>query len=351
LILWRQSPLKLTETSDHLNIAVIIPVHNGGESFARCLRGVLSFYPTPSEVIIVADGDTDGSAQLAHSLGLKVLRNERPLGPAAARNRGARESGSSILLFLDADVEPYPDLIGRVQKTFTENPAIAALFGSYDASPAAFPFFSQYKNLQHHFVHQRGKEEASTFWTGCGAIRREVFLKMEGFDEQYRIPAMEDIDLGYRLHKKGYRIRLEKSIQVKHLKVWSFILLVKVDFFRRAIPWTELILRERIFNNDLNLDFSSRLSVGLSFLLLAGIGAAPLDWRLLIISSMVGIIILGLNFPFYRFLKKTRGSWFVIRAVPVHWFYFLYCGAAFGIGLLKHWWNCSPFATRKKGPI
>jgi GT2 family glycosyltransferase len=346
--MWRRTSLNSIESPDLFNIAVIIPVYNGGESFARCLRGVSTFTPAPREVIIVGDGDSDGSSMYARSLGFQVLRNERPLGPAVARNQGAKAASCPLLLFLDADVEPYPDLIGRVQKSFAEHPAIVALFGSYDAEPAAPPFFSQYKNLQHHFVHQQGKEEASTFWTGCGAIRREVFLALNGFDEHFQVPAMEDIDLGYRLRKRGYRIRLEKSIQVKHLKTWSFLSVFQTDFFRRAIPWTELILRERLFVKDLNLDSASRFSVALSFLLLAGILASPLDWRWLIISGMAGMIIVSLNAPFYRFLKNTRGSWFAMKAVPVHWFYFLYCGAAFGIGLFKHCWNSSPFSNPKK---
>ena len=55
-----------------------------------------------------------------------------------------------------------------------EEPGIAAVFGSYDDEPGAPNLVSQYRNLLHHFVHQTGRTEASTFWTGCGAVRRDA---------------------------------------------------------------------------------------------------------------------------------------------------------------------------------
>ena len=78
-------------------------------------------------------------------------------------------------------------------------------------------------------------------------------LALGGFDEGYRQPSIEDIELGYRLKQAGHRIRLCKALQVKHLKRWSVVSLLKSDFFDRALPWTELILRDRRVINDLNL--------------------------------------------------------------------------------------------------
>jgi hypothetical protein len=133
---------------------------------------------------------------------------------------------------------------------------------------------SQFKNLFHHFVHQHSNEEASTFWSGCGAVRRQAFLEAGGFDAvRYDRPCIEDIELGYRLREAGHRIRLLKNIQVKHLKRWSLRDMVRTDVFDRGVPWTILLLEKKQLPNDLNLQLTQRLSGMLSYsiLLYAGL--------------------------------------------------------------------------------
>jgi hypothetical protein len=187
--------------------------------------------------------------------------------------------------------------------------------------------------LFHHYVHQKSREDASTFWAGCGAIRRKIFLELGGFDESYRKPCIEDIELGYRLKQAGYRIRLSKTLQVKHLKRWDFSGLLRSDFFDRALPWTELILRDRSLINDLNLRFSNRLSVILVALLLATF-MIGLWWPLLwIFSSISVLLLLMVNIPLYRFFFKKHGFSFMIGTILWHWFYYFYSGLAFAIGI------------------
>ena len=318
---------------NEMTLSVIIPVHNGGEKFRRCLSGITAAIPPADEIIVVADGDTDGSAQLAETMGIRVMRTPIRKGPASARNLGAHTAQGDILFFVDADVAILPDAIGQVKTLFKNQTDLAAVFGSYDDEPAETNFLSRYKNLLHHYVHQISHEDASTFWAGCGAIRRQIFMEFGGFDESYRKPCIEDIELGYRLKKAGYRIRLFKSLQVKHLKRWGIISLTKSDFFDRALPWTELILRDRQFVNDLNLRFSSRLSVMLTYsLLLALIGGF---WWPGLFAIACGLILslLIINAPVYRFFLQKQGVGFMIRILPWHWFYYFYSGLAFAIGL------------------
>jgi GT2 family glycosyltransferase len=242
-----------------------------------------------------------------------------------------------ILFFMDADVTIHPDTLAKIAQVFHQDSTLAALIGSYDDQPGAVNFLSQYKNLFHHYNHQIGCEEASTFWGACGAIKRDIFEKMGGFDESYRHPSIEDIELGYRLKAHGYRIRLCKDIYVKHLKHWTFTSLLKADFFYRALPWTELIHRQQNFVNDLNLQWSSRWSVvfvyTLLFLLLASL------WYFHLLLG-VGVLVLGLvllNLPVYKFFQQKRGLGFVILTLPWHWLYYLYSGLAFALGTGRYW--------------
>jgi GT2 family glycosyltransferase len=329
-------------------ISAIVPVYKGGEHFHRCLKNLTQADPAAHEIIVVADGETDGSSNEAESVGALVVRLPIQGGPAQARNRGAHAATGSVLLFIDSDGAIYSDTIGKVAAIFEGDPGLAALLGSYDDDPGAANFLSQYKNLLHHYVHQTGREEASTFWGACGAIRREVFLALDGFDESYRCPSIEDVELGYRLKQAGYRIRLCKELQVKHLKRWGVFSLLRSDLLDRALPWTELILRHRRLLNDLNLRLSNRISA----VLVCGLAVSLLGawWRteLLGLAVVLGLLLSALNAPLYLFFYRKRGLRFTLQAIPWHCFYYLYSTIAFAVGALLHIVNSG--LSRTLGP-
>ncbi|MBD1868182.1 glycosyltransferase [Cyanobacteria bacterium FACHB-471] len=317
-------------------ISIVIPVHNGGESFRECLSSLTKFVPNSIEVVIVVDGGTDDSWRLAEESGAKVIKFPTAGGPARARNAGAKAAQGDILFFVDADVTIGADTLSQVAIAFQTYPNIAALIGSYDDAPGATNFLSQYKNLFHHYTHQTGCEEASTFWGACGAIRRDVFLEIGGFDEAYRYPSIEDIELGYRLKRAGHQIRLCKNVQVKHLKCWRPVSLLRAEFFYRALPWTELLWRDRQFVNDLNLKTSSRVSLVLTYGLLIALAASFWWLPALGLAGILSLSLLLLNFSVYQFFQHKRGLWFAVRTVPWHWLYFLYSGLAFAIGTIRY---------------
>jgi GT2 family glycosyltransferase len=321
-----------------LSISIVIPVHNGGESFRFCLSRI-SVFADVYEVIVVADGDTCASRVAAEEYGIKVLTIPVCGGPAQARNLGAMAATGDILFFIDADVTIKSDTTTRIIQAFEQEADLAAVIGSYDDEPGENNFLSQYKNLFHHYTHQTAKEEAFTFWGACGAIRRDIFLSLGGFDESYRRPSIEDIEFGYRLKKAGYKIRLCKDLQVKHLKRWTIFSLLKAEIFYRAIPWTELIWRERHLSNDLNLGLSSRLSLIFVYILLSSL---LLSWwwnQFLILTSIFSLLLLVLNLSVYRFFFHKRGLLFTLGVIPWHWLYFFYGVLAFAFGTTKYWFN------------
>jgi GT2 family glycosyltransferase len=327
----------IDRSADHsLKVSIVIPVHNGGEKFRRCLETVSALQPPPLELIVVSDGDTNGSADMAAQFDAQVIRLAERGGPARARNEGAWRARGEILLFIDADVAVPPDLIHRVIEAFEGAPHAAAIMGSYDCDPAASGVISQYKNLLHHYVHQQSNEDAMTFWGACGAIRRDVFAAIGGFDERYRRPCVEDIDLGYRLRAANHAIRLHKTLQVKHLKSWSFFSLLNSDIRDRALPWTELITRHHIFRNDLNLRYSDRLSVLTVFALLPTSALAAWLPALIIVPASLLLLLLIFNAPLYRFFIARRGFVFALAVIPLHWLSFAYGGLAFAAGVVRY---------------
>jgi glycosyltransferase involved in cell wall biosynthesis len=249
------------------HISVVIPVYNGGDFLRQCLASLASSTERSFECIVVDDGSTDDSVNTAKEFGATVLSTEGRCGPARARNIGAKAARGEILFFVDSDVCVRPDTLSAIALEFARDPQIDGIMGSYDSDPAARNFISQYRNLMHHYVHQQSKEETTSFWAGCGSIRRQVFMEFGGFNEMYRSPAIEDIELGYRLAAGKRKLKLCGNIQVKHLKRWGLRSVMKTDFFYRALPWSELTLRSGSMPNDLNLRISQRISVGLVCLL------------------------------------------------------------------------------------
>jgi glycosyltransferase involved in cell wall biosynthesis len=276
-------------------ISVVIPAYNAARFLEVCLAHLDRSTLSPLECLVVDDGSTDDGALVAARHGATVLSTGRRLGPAHARNVGALHARGDVLFFIDADVCVQPDSVQKVAESFAADPSLDALIGSYDDAPESSDFLSQYKNLMHSFVHHHGRRRASTFWSGCGAIRREVLLEHSGFDESYDRPAIEDIELGYRLVRGGRKVELDPSLTVKHLKRWTFWGLLKSDVFDRGVPWTELILRDRCMPNDLNLHLSQRVSVALVFLLLGMTAFAAVRWGGAFLAPLFALLFLQLS--------------------------------------------------------
>jgi glycosyltransferase involved in cell wall biosynthesis len=331
-------------------LSVVIPVHNGGNQLLLCLQALLNSSFRDFELLVVDDCSTDTTPQIIQSYGVRYLRTTSKLGPAGARNLGASHAHGRILVFVDADVQVPPEALQIIVEDFNHDPFLAAVFGSYDQSPAEPGFFSQYKNLLHHYVHQRSSADAATFWAGCGAIRRKTFQELGGFDvEKYPRPTIEDIELGVRLKSHGLKVLLDKRLQVKHLKRWTMIAMVTSDIRDRAVPWSNLILETKEIPSQLNLTWEARLSAActmlLATLLLLLLGSAQFGGvgvLLVACGAMVSaLLLIALNRHVYRFFWKQRGFVFMMAALPTHWLYYFYSGVV--------WIYC--FSTHYLRPI
>ena len=319
-------------------IAVIIPFHIVNEDFQKCLQSILNARSFLDEIIIVNDGKESVMPLIEGISTIKELGTGGGKGPAHARNIGAYYAQSDILCFIDSDITVPVSLFEQVLATFNENKKVDALFGSYDDAPGDAGFLSQYRNLLHHYVHQNSDENASTFWTGCGAIRRNVFIDISGFNDQmYDSPEIEDIELGYRLKNAGHQVQLVKSLQVKHLKVWTAITLIKTDLLNRAIPWTKLMLKQENVPNDLNLKIKDKLSVVFSFCSMIFLVVSFWKAFFIILALLSSFLLYFLNFPLYYFFYQKRGFYFSLKVLPWHWLFYFLSGVGYCIGTISHY--------------
>jgi glycosyltransferase involved in cell wall biosynthesis len=315
-----------------LLVSIVIPVYNAAETLPSCLTAVFdSSYPS-IQVIVVDDSSTDRSAEIAIPFPCQVLRLTQNMGAAAARNRGAALARGDVVFFLDADIVAPVDAIEHLVHTFETHPQVSAVFGSYQKNTVPTNFVSVYKNFLHHFTHQISSEEAVTFCAGFGAVRRQVFNELGGFDESQR--ALEDIELGYRLHRAQHKIFLDKTWQFTHLKTYSLASLITSDIWNRAVPWTQLMLRQHVFRNDLNTKSNNVVSVGLAFAILgAPIWIVFIPFAAILLLAMV-VCFLCLNRGFYGFVYRERGGGFLFKTILLNWFGYIYSGIGLGLGML-----------------
>ena len=282
-----------------------------------------------SEIIVVDDQSTDDTATVAERLGARVLTNPERGGPGAARNFAARHAVGEIIWLVDADVIAHRDGAAHIRAAFADDD-VHAVFGSYDDSPDGQSWISKYKNLMHRFYHHGAKREASTFWAGCGAVRKSAFLAVGGFDVvTYKVPSIEDIELGYRIRAVGGRILLLPDLQGKHLKVWTVRNAIHTDIFKRAIPWARLMINREGITNDLNTSTEERMKAGIAGLLLLSLLAVPFNLSLWPVPLGLLAIAFALNWKMFGFLSERGGVPFAIAGLLFHQVYYVYSASAF----------------------
>jgi glycosyltransferase involved in cell wall biosynthesis len=329
--------------------SVIVPARNAQRTLARCLDSLTAQTSADIETIVVDDHSTDNTAAIASRYPVTVIALRQHAGVSAARNRGAEAARGEVLLFLDADVILAPGAINRVLATMAQ-PEVGALIGSYDAAPDDTSIVSQFKNLAHHYFHQHSHPEATTFWGACGAVRREYFFAAGGFDEKrFKLPSIEDVELGYRLRDQGVRIVLDPGLQVKHLKKWTLASLVATDVTRRAIPWTRLWMERRGLQKDLNFSHIQRIAALVSVALVLTMVWAVVNPRLwVVVAGLLGAAYC-LNRGLFGLLLAKGGLRLALAGFFLQQLYYLYSLFGLAVGTVVYFPRS--FSRRERQPL
>lgn len=325
-------------TASGIRISAIMPAYRAEALLPRVLEPLLAMLTRGelAEVIVVDDQSPDATADVARRLGAKVLVTPVNGGPGVARNLAAKAAVGNVLWFVDSDVIAWPDGATKLKAAFAD-PSVAAVFGSYDETPGGPGWFSRYKNLMHRYYHQTARRTATTFWAGCGAVRADMFARVGGFDvETYRVPSIEDIELGYRIHAAGGVICVDPTLLGKHLKVWTVKNAIHTDIFRRALPWSRLMIAREGLGDDLNTSKAERVRAVLAGLWLLSpvvIPFVPSLWWLPF--ACLALTILA-NLQLFRFFIRHLGLLRAVAAMLYHQIYYVYSAAAFAWCLFEY---------------
>lgn len=200
-------------------VAVIVPVLNKHSFLAASLDSItVAAARGGGEVIVVDNGSTDGSLELAQ--GYRTAQVLQAAGTIAAnRNLGAKLSTAPLLCFLDCDIVVPPDYLDRIRRVF-DDPSVAAT-----GYPVGLPTDATWLERTWHRLHElRPGAQPSYVNSGNFAVRRGAFSAVGGFDARLRTG--EDTDICKRLTEAGLRVVADRSLDVAHLDnprtIWAF---------------------------------------------------------------------------------------------------------------------------------
>jgi mycofactocin system glycosyltransferase len=207
---------------DVADVTVVVPVRDRPRQLARLLAALPDV-----PVVVVDDGSADpGPTQaVASRFGARLVRHDRSAGPAAARNTGLAAVRTQLVAFLDSDVTPVPGWLGVLRRHF-DDPAVGVVgprvlggeprpddswLCRYEAARSSL-------DLGPHPGPVQPLGRVAYLPSAALLVRRSALGDTPGacagFDERMRVA--EDVDLVWRVHHAGWRVRYEPAAVVRH---------------------------------------------------------------------------------------------------------------------------------------
>lgn len=328
-------------------LSIIIPSYNSADTLPRLLDSIRKEKPKNTEILIVDDASDYYKSYKPY----KTYRLKTNRGPAYARNFGAKKAKGEALLFLDSDVVVLPGTITEVVKIFKEDKYRVAATGVWDKKQNSNKFFAKFKALRDWSYWINEKKADSYYYlfsTRIAAIRRDVFLGLGGFKENYSGADVEDIEFTYRLAKK-YRIDFNQNMRVHH-EFEDFWPIAK-KYFKRAFQWVEIFQNRKKFDPVATTGSEAITTLSAVGMLGGCLGVAiavilnfkfsifneflmfNIKFLILVISILLLLIHLWGVRKFLVFVYKEEGLNFTVKSffVGIALYVFIFAGAVFGM--------------------
>jgi glycosyltransferase involved in cell wall biosynthesis len=287
-----------------VDVSVVIPALNAAATIEGCLAALAEQTVMPGEVIVVDDGSTDATPEIARRMGAEVIAQDHG-GAGAARNRGAKAASGELLLFTDADCAPDPGWVEQLVQTLDRNGVAAArgVTTSLQPEPAArfaqLEYDEKYRRLALH-------ENVDMVATYSAAYRRDAFWRFGGFDEGFHGATSEDQELSFRLADAGLRIAFVPGAAVRHHHHTSLRAYVRRKFW---IGYAKARIGRHHPDKliqDTYTPVGLKLQVGFAGLAMLGLAIAPVHRRGLRLAAASGIGFAASSIPFLRFSRARE---------------------------------------------
>ncbi|WIX77144.1 mycofactocin biosynthesis glycosyltransferase MftF [Amycolatopsis carbonis] len=231
--------------SEPADLTVVVPVHDRAAELARCLAGLDGAHP----VLVVDDASADAAAiaAVAAAHGAKLVRRDVNGGPAAARNTALGHVATELVAFLDSDCVPGPEWTDRLAAHFAD-PLLAAVAPRIrplapDTTAGRYTRAAGSLDLGEQQARVAPGTRVSYVPTAALVARRAALEAVARggavFDPAMRVG--EDVDLVWRLHAAGLRVRYDPSVHIEHEEptTWRGLLSRRFRYGTSAAPLTQ----------------------------------------------------------------------------------------------------------------
>lgn len=297
-------------------ISIIIPAFNSQDTLADCLNAIFLSNFQDFEVIVVDDSSKDSTLKIAENFPVEVIKHDKNQGAAISRNDGAEKAKSDILLFIDSDVFIKKDTLEEIWGFFNARENIAAVACTMSGKYCAETFGSKFITLRTCYYYRWKKYEIfrnyTIFQSQCGAIKKEVFQQLGGFDPRFQGVGIEEYEFGHRL-SNAYKNVLLRNVQFDR-KCKNFKQRLRALLTRSSI-WAPIFLKRMKFESAGAVATPLEgLSTSLSFFGTCCFLLFFIHYNFLIFSFCVLLIQLLLEIKFLQYVYLKTGLFFVWRA-------------------------------------
>jgi cellulose synthase/poly-beta-1,6-N-acetylglucosamine synthase-like glycosyltransferase len=318
------------------DFSVIVPAYQAAALIDACVTALdaQSVSRERYEILVVDDGSTDATGDVARRAGAdRVLRIPHQ-GPSAARNAGIAAARGEIVLFTDADCVPAPDWLAQMTAPFTD-PEVMGGKGTYRTRQRGL--IARLTQLEFEIRYERMIDlpRIDFIDTYAAAYRRALFQEQGGFDTAFPVPSAEDVELAFRLARQGHRLVFIPEAWVWHrhpARLGDYLKRKGLYGFWRALLYLRYPDKAAgDAHTDPMLKWQFLLGALLGLALLVGIFWRPGWW----VALGLLLTFLMTTWPFVRW------AWSRDRAVALIWpgvtlLRIFVQGCGLGIGLIRH---------------
>lgn len=246
------------------SLSIVIPNFNGQKLLAENLPKIIKMFPE-FKILIVDDGSSDGSVNFlkSHFPKITVLINQHNMGFSSSANRGIKAAKTSLVWLLNNDCYPENNFLDKIIPYFQDPKVFAVSCAENNKGVIRGRGIGGFrKGLLYHRPGKLNKN--NTLWAfGASTIyNKDLFLKLDGFDENYNPFYWEDFDLSYRVLKSGYKIYFEKQAMVNHQESstisqnFSASLITQISFRNQLLTcWKNITDLDMLISNILWLPY------------------------------------------------------------------------------------------------